>query len=63
MGREKVFWWVGRKLSSGKARSLVERDNAHRQKVIKLPDGKGGSFPVGREAASRWEVMKLPVGS
>ena len=29
---------------------------------IKLPVGKLGSFPVGSDVASQWEVMQLPGG-
>ena len=46
----------------------VEKNEASRLKVMKLPGGKGesfsvGSFLVGRELSSRWEGMKLPGGN
>ena len=33
-------------------------DKATRRKVMKLPSGKGGSFPVERDESSRWEGRK-----
>ena len=37
-------------------------DKPTRRKVMKLPSGKGGSFPVEREKSSQWEGRKLPSG-
>ena len=40
----------------------MKRAEALRQEVMKLPGGKGGSFPVERKEASRWRRRKLPSG-
>ena len=42
--------------------SRWDREESSRRKVIKLLSGKGGSFPVEKEEASRWEGRKLPSG-